>query len=63
LAGFERVSSYNRVIPSIKRKHEKIPSAGFHRDRLLFDLLFWKKAPGISFPLFVLLGVSAGWIC
>jgi hypothetical protein len=29
---------------------------------LLFDLLFWKKAPGISFPLFVLLGVSAGWI-
>ncbi|NPV41582.1 MAG: DUF4173 domain-containing protein [Anaerolineae bacterium] len=29
---------------------------------LLFDLLFWKKAPGISFPLFVLLGVSAGWL-
>ncbi len=29
---------------------------------LLFDLLFWKKAPGISFPLFVLLGISAGWL-
>ena len=28
---------------------------------LLFDLLFWKKTPGISFPLFVVTGVAAGY--
>lgn len=28
---------------------------------IAFDLLFWKKAPGISFPLFCLLCLSAGY--
>ena len=29
---------------------------------LLFDLLFWEKSPGVSFPLFVLLSLAAGWL-
>ncbi len=28
---------------------------------VLFDLLFWEKSPGVSFPLFILLGLSAGY--
>ncbi len=28
---------------------------------LIFDLLFWNKNPGISFPLFILLGLAAGF--
>ncbi len=28
---------------------------------VIFDLLFWKKSPGVSFPLFIVLGLAAGY--
>ena len=28
----------------------------------LFDLLFWKKSPGVSFPLIVTITIAGGWI-
>ena len=28
---------------------------------VIFDLLFWEKAPGISFPIFVLLCTLSGY--